>query len=137
MKFKILFLILTLIFVLGCDQNAVVKSKNLSAEAKKDGVDFEAHIILGEFNGVELDNDMTNILLTVDNHQEDLTSYDFSQSLLDGQKAVDFKVISQNMGGHHVEVLLSYPADDIFERLKVTGAPVGDVELNFIKSDEE
>jgi hypothetical protein len=119
-------------------------SVGTKASQQVDYINFEAERVtpenyskLKEENGDDL-NDVNPdggdifIVLTLDNHNEDLTGFDYkSMSKLGGQVAVAWKVFSTAAGGHHVEGLLTFPSGTFPSPLVISDLPVGEVTLNF------
>ncbi len=95
------------------------------AEAQVDFIEFEVTIL-------DDDPNKTKIQLSMNNHQEDLSAYDYKNiSKLDGQSAEKWEEESNGIGGHHLEGTLTFPKTENPGTLTLTGLPVGKVVLKF------
>lgn len=119
----------------------------LSATEQVDFIGFEASVLSssafqslsaepgGDFSGLVFDVDKTQIYLILDNHRKNLEEFDYRKiSTLDDQPASSWSMVSSLMGGHHVAGILTFDADEDPNILKITGLPVGDVDLIFKSS---
>ncbi len=85
-----------------------------------------------DLSGVNPDGGDIFIVLTLDNHNDDLTAFDYkTMSKLDGQAAVAWKMFAPAVGGHHVSGVLTFPSGTSTSSLVVSGLPVGEAVLNF------
>ncbi|MEK7085660.1 MAG: hypothetical protein AAB953_01445 [Patescibacteria group bacterium] len=97
----------------------------ITAEAKVDFIEFEATLINDDPNN-------TKIQLSMNNHQEDLSAFDYKNiSKLDGQSAEKWEEESNGIGGHHLSGTLTFPKTENPNTLTITGLPVGEVVLKF------
>lgn len=94
--------------------------------------DFEKYADELKKAGIDAAEAKTFLVLTLDNHQKDLSGYDFmTLSELDGQKAEGWISLSGGSGGHHVSGILVFPSVEKPENLKIMGLPAGDALLVF------
>lgn len=85
-----------------------------------------------DLSGVNPDGGDVFVVLTLDNHNDDLTGFDYkAMSKLDGQAAVSWKMFSPVAGGHHVAGVLTFPSGTSMNSLVVSGLPVGEAVLKF------
>jgi hypothetical protein len=117
--------------------DAAETSMNLGGAAQAGHIAAEAIVInaanieeLRQSSGEALpDNpEGTAILLTLDNHQEDLSRYDYrSAATLNGAQAQGWQPLSSAMGGHHVTGVLTFKSVPAPATLRIAGLSVGEV----------
>lgn len=121
------------LFLAGCNpskesvqqKKEPVQEKKLTAQAQAEFIDISATV-----------QSETEILLEMDNHQEDLSPYDYvSQTTLDGQKSLSWKIVANDMGGHHIEGILIFEKIENPKVLQLKGLPTGAAILTFTKNE--
>ena len=137
-------LILVFLLLAGCADNtsqAVKATDPINivesvAFASVGHIDFEATLI-DESNYKQIeevitaDLEKTNILLSLNNHREDLSVYDYQELVtLDGQAPEQWEMLSSEMSGHHLEGVLIFARNNNPQVLLIDGLSVGEVILN-------
>ena len=78
----------------------------------------------------------TTVMLILDNHQLDLSSFDYeSMAELNGEKAKEWFLLSGEMGGHHASGLLTFSKQENPLKLSIAGLPVGALTVKLTRTE--
>ena len=121
----------------------------LTASTKVDYIEFDVIVLTadnlpkqnnqldGALADINLSSEDTAILLTLNNHRDDLTIFDYAAlATLDGAAATSWQQVTVAMGGHHVGGVLTFARTESPQTLTLTGLPVGAAVLTFSPSAE-
>lgn len=120
-----------------------------TASTKVDYIEFDAVVLTadnltkqdnqlnGALAGISLSAKSTTILLTLNNHRDDLTTLDYTAlATLDGVAAESWQQTTVAMGGHHVSGILTFASTETPQALTLTDLPVGTAVLRFEATTE-
>jgi len=89
-----------------------------------------------EMNTLKLDMTKTNILLLLNNHRIDLSSFAYGSMVqLDDERALNWQPLSSAIGGHHVAGVLTFEKNDTPGILSITDLPVDEIRLDLSKDN--